>query len=73
MEFTELPADVQKIAAHTLHSILRDIGSEINSDQAKKLARIVKEAFIELHQTSGSIKEQKLIFRFDYAPCREIA
>ena len=51
MEYKDLPTDVQNTAAHTLHSVLRDIGKDIDSEPAKKLARDVKAAFIELYQT----------------------
>ena len=50
MEFKELPTDVQKTAAHTLHSVLRDIGKDIETEPAKDLARNIKTAFIELYQ-----------------------
>ena len=52
MEFKELPIDVQKTAAHTLHSVLRDIGKDIESEPAKALARNINAAFIELYQFS---------------------
>lgn len=39
MEFKDLPSDVQKTAAHTLHSVLREIGKDIASEPAKDLAR----------------------------------
>ncbi len=35
MEFKDLPSDVQKTAAHTLHSVLREIGKDIASEPAK--------------------------------------
>ncbi|ELE9247751.1 hypothetical protein RM352_004185 [Enterobacter kobei] len=60
MEFKELPTDVQKTAAHTLHSVLRDIGKDIESEPAKVLARNIKAAFIELYQTSKSDGFEKL-------------
>ncbi|EPO3259593.1 hypothetical protein [Escherichia coli] len=37
MEFKDLPSDVQKTAAHTLHSVLREIGKDIASEPAKDL------------------------------------
>ncbi|EEE3274464.1 hypothetical protein AXR31_002911 [Salmonella enterica subsp. enterica serovar Braenderup] len=55
MEFNELPSDVQKTAAHTLHSVLREIGKDIESEPAKDLARKIKTAFVELyHVGTGS-------------------
>ncbi|MCZ5588223.1 hypothetical protein O5621_27020 [Escherichia coli] len=36
MEFKDLPSDVQKTAAHTLHSVLREIGKDIASEPAKR-------------------------------------
>ncbi len=50
MEFKELPIDVQKTAAHTLHSVLRDIGKDLETEPAKDLAKNIKTAFIELYQ-----------------------
>ncbi|HHG2500035.1 hypothetical protein ACLETN_09370 [Escherichia coli] len=44
MEFKDLPSDVQKTAAHTLHSVLREIGKDIASEPAKDLARKIKTA-----------------------------
>ncbi|RYM66280.1 MULTISPECIES: hypothetical protein [Serratia] len=49
MEFNELPADIQKTAAHTLHSVLLGMGGNIESEPAKKLARNINEAFVELY------------------------
>ncbi|HBA7889557.1 TPA: hypothetical protein J1Z77_004995 [Escherichia coli] len=49
MEFKDLPPDVQKTAAHTLHSVLREIGKDIESEPAKDLARKIKTAFVELY------------------------
>ncbi|EFY0318992.1 hypothetical protein ACE1KD_003557, partial [Shigella sonnei] len=49
MEFKDLPSDVQKTAAHTLHSVLREIGKDIASEPAKDLARKIKTAFVELY------------------------
>ena len=50
MEFKDLPSDVQKTAAHTLHSVLREIGKDIASEPAKDLARKIKTAFVELYK-----------------------
>ncbi|HBK4811991.1 TPA: hypothetical protein OMT88_000469 [Enterobacter asburiae] len=64
MEFKELPTDVQKTAAHTLHSVLRDIGKDIETEPAKDLARNIKTAFIELYQvgTGSETIETKTVY-----------
>lgn len=49
MEFKELPTGVQKAAAHTLHSVLLDMGTDIESEPAKKLARIIGDAFVSMY------------------------
>ncbi|SUW63264.1 Uncharacterised protein [Buttiauxella agrestis] len=54
MEFTDLPSDFQKVAVRTLCSILEGMGTEIESEPAKPLARNIKDAFIELHQINAS-------------------
>ena len=53
MEFKDLPSDVQKTAAHTLHSVLREIGKDIASEPAKDLARKIKTAFVELYNVGA--------------------
>ena len=57
MEFKDLPSDVQKTAAHTLHSVLREIGKDIASEPAKDLARKIKTAFVELYNV-GNCRDQ---------------
>ena len=56
MEFKDLPSDVQKTAAHTLHSVLREIGKDIASEPAKDLARKIKTAFVELYNVALTLK-----------------
>ncbi|EET0120503.1 hypothetical protein FNJ24_002773 [Escherichia coli] len=61
MEFKDLPSDVQKTAAHTLHSVLREIGKA--SEPAKDLARKIKTAFVELYNvgTDSETVETKTV------------
>ncbi|EPZ0082458.1 hypothetical protein ACXIFM_003662 [Escherichia coli] len=63
MEFKDLPSDVQKTAAHTLHSVLREIGKDIASEPAKDLARKIKTAFVELYNvgTDSETVETKTV------------
>ncbi|MGE0916812.1 hypothetical protein AB4M58_23875 [Escherichia coli] len=61
MEFKDLPPDVQKTAAHTLHSVLREIGKDIESEPAKDLARKIKTAFVELYNVDSETVETRTV------------
>lgn len=56
MEFKDLPIDVQHTAAHTLHTILRDESLDDDGVQAKKLARNISAAFVELFSCESPSK-----------------
>lgn len=58
----DLPSDVQKTAAHTLHSVLRE-QKDIASEPAKDLARKIKTAFVELYNvgTDSETVETKTV------------
>jgi hypothetical protein len=48
MEFKDLPEDIQRAAGHTLQTALRDALLDDDSAQAKRLARNISAAFVEL-------------------------